>query len=114
MGAELPGDARGAIKQLYDQEAQTVYRTICAIVLNPAVAQELTQETFLRALRAWSRFDPRNPRAWLIRIASNLAISHYRSEKRRRAVPPWQLLSRRHEPAPAEAEDRDPASWLTR
>jgi RNA polymerase sigma factor (sigma-70 family) len=41
----------------------------------------LTQQTFERALKAWDRFDP--PRAtvgtWLIAIARNLLIDHYRS-----------------------------------
>jgi RNA polymerase sigma-70 factor, ECF subfamily len=114
MGAELPQQAREAVEQLYDQEAKTVYRTIYAVVLNRAAAQDLTQETFVRALKGWNRFDRRNPRAWLLKIASNLAISHYRSEKRRRAVPPWQLLARRKDPSPEEAEDRDLASWLMR
>jgi RNA polymerase sigma-70 factor, ECF subfamily len=85
-----------------------------AIVLNPATAQDLTQETFIRAMRAWDRFDQRNPRGWLLKIASNLAISHYRTEKRRRAVPPWQLIIRRRESAPEEADDKDLVSWLMR
>jgi RNA polymerase sigma-70 factor, ECF subfamily len=111
---DLSVEAQRGIEELYNSEAQTIFRTVNAIVLNPATAQDLTQETFVRAMRAWDRFDQRNPRGWLLKIASNLAISHYRTEKRRRAVPPWQLIIRRRETAPEEADDRDLVSWLMR
>jgi RNA polymerase sigma factor (sigma-70 family) len=44
-------------------------------------AEDLTQQTFERALRAWDRFDPRRAAVgtWLIAIARNLLIDHYRS-----------------------------------
>jgi RNA polymerase sigma-70 factor, ECF subfamily len=114
IGEEFPSDPKDAVECLYDREVETVYRTIRAIVLDPATAQDLTQETFVRVLRAWPRFDKRNPRAWLLRIASNLAISHYRAERRHRAVPPWNLVSRNNDPSPEAADDRDLVSWLMR
>ena len=110
----LPDDPQRAVEELYGTEASSVYRTICAIVLDHATAQDLTQETFVRAMRAWGSFDKRNPHGWLIRIASNLAISHYRTEKRRRAVPPWLLLTRRRDPGPDDADDKDLVGWLMR
>jgi RNA polymerase sigma factor (sigma-70 family) len=44
-------------------------------------AEDLTQQTFERALKAWDRFDPRRAAAgtWLIAIARNLLIDHYRA-----------------------------------
>jgi RNA polymerase sigma-70 factor, ECF subfamily len=44
-------------------------------------AEDLTQLTFERALRAWDRFDARRATAgtWLIAIARNLLIDHYRA-----------------------------------
>lgn len=83
-------------------------------MLNHATAQDLTQETFVRAMRAWDSFDGVNAHGWLLRIASNLAISHYRTEKRRRAVPPWLLLTRRRDPAPEDTDDKDLVGWLMR
>ncbi|MBO0705899.1 MAG: RNA polymerase sigma factor [Candidatus Dormibacteraeota bacterium] len=112
--APLPDSAHEAIEVLYAQEAASVYRTICAIVLDRAQAQDLTQETFVRAFKAWDGFDRSNPRAWLLRIATNLAITHYRTEKRRRRVPPWMLLQRSHDRGPEASEDRDLVSWLMR
>jgi RNA polymerase sigma-70 factor (ECF subfamily) len=43
-------------------------------------AEDLTQQTFERALRAWSRFDPRQAgeATWLTAIARNLLIDHMR------------------------------------
>lgn len=55
-----------------------------------ARAQELTQETFIRAYRALAqgeRWD--NPRAWLYRVASRLAMN----EHRRRKLIEWLPLS---------------------
>lgn len=44
-------------------------------------AEDLTQQTFERALRAWDRFDARRAAVgtWLIAIARNLLIDHYRA-----------------------------------
>ena len=46
-------------------------------------AEDLTQATFERALRAWSRFDPRraSESTWLLAIARNLLIDHYRRDR---------------------------------
>jgi RNA polymerase sigma-70 factor (ECF subfamily) len=48
-----------------------------------ADAEDLTQLTFERALRAWSRFDPdrASARTWLMSIAGNLLIDHYRRDR---------------------------------
>ncbi len=64
-----------------------------------ARAQELTQETFIRAYRALARgkcWD--NSRAWLYRVASRLATDDYR----RRKLLQWLPLSDvEHDPVPA-------------
>lgn len=50
---------------------------------DPASAQDLTQETFLRAFRAFDSFQPgSNCRAWLLRIAYNLFCNEYRRKRR--------------------------------
>ena len=45
--------------------------------------EDLTQATFERALRAWSRFDPRraSESTWLLTIARNLLIDHHRRDR---------------------------------
>jgi len=49
------------------------------------VAEDLTGETFERALRLWNRFDPRrgSARTWLCQVARTVALDHFRSERRR-------------------------------
>ncbi|MEW6441314.1 MAG: RNA polymerase sigma factor [bacterium] len=55
-------------------------------VIGPADdAEDLAQETFLRAYRAYGALSKdANMRAWLFSIATNLAKNHFRSETRRR------------------------------
>lgn len=69
-----------------------------------AEAEDLTQATFERGLRAWGRFDPRRAtaRTWLLAIAHNLLVDHYRTRARRREVSLPEDLD-----APASDERRD-------
>ena len=48
-------------------------------------AEDLTGETFERALRLWHRFDPArgSARTWLCQVARTVALDHFRSERRR-------------------------------
>jgi len=85
-GAQL--DPKTEFRQLYDQEYVSVYRSIRAVVLDSAAAEDLTQETFVRAYRARHRYTPTAPPgAWLRRIGINLAISHLRRQKLARFLP---------------------------
>jgi RNA polymerase sigma-70 factor (ECF subfamily) len=59
-------DPKTEFHQLYDQEFTSVYRSIRAVVLDSAAAEDLTQETFVRAYRARYRYTPTAPPgAWL-------------------------------------------------
>jgi RNA polymerase sigma-70 factor (TIGR02960 family) len=46
-------------------------------------AEDAVQETYLRAWRAWARFDGLHPRAWLYRIATNVCTDLIRARGRR-------------------------------
>jgi RNA polymerase sigma-70 factor, ECF subfamily len=67
---------------VYDEEIWSVYGFFAYRLPRTADAEDLTQRTFERALRAWHRFDPgRAPaRVWLLTIARNLLIDHYRAD----------------------------------
>lgn len=52
-------------------------------LLGPHEAEDCAQETFLAALRAFPRFDGRNPKAWILTIARNKAIDSARAGQRR-------------------------------
>ena len=50
------------------------------------MAEDLTAETFARALERWHRYDPRRggARTWLCQLARSAALDHFRAEDRRR------------------------------
>jgi RNA polymerase sigma-70 factor (ECF subfamily) len=71
-----------AFETLFRQHQGEVYRWIVRIVRNPALAEDLTIETFWRIYRAHARFDPaRSFGAWVRRIATNVAIDHLKSAR---------------------------------
>ena len=71
--------------RVYEQHVWPVYGFLAYRVGDRHVAEELTQETFERALRAWSRFDRRrsSERTWLLTIARNLLTDHHRRGRTR-------------------------------
>jgi RNA polymerase sigma-70 factor, ECF subfamily len=62
-----------------------VYRYLLATTKDAALAEDLTSETFERALRRWHRFDPRRAgeKTWLLMLARSAALDHFRAEARR-------------------------------
>ena len=65
---------------LYSAAYRAILRSAYLIVLDIGVAQEITQEAFLRLWQRRDRLSPdSNEKAWLTRVATNLAISHRRS-----------------------------------
>ncbi len=62
-----------------------IYRYLRRVIGGAGDADDLSQETFLRAYRAYGSLpEDANVRAWLFSIATNLAKNHFRSEARRR------------------------------
>ncbi len=62
-----------------------IHRYIARVTARASDADDLSQETFLRAYRAFRGLpEGANVRAWLFAIASNLCKNHFRSEGRRR------------------------------
>lgn len=72
---------------LIDTHQRAVYRYLVRCTGNEDDAQDLFQETFLRAHRAYAAFSgDTGHRAWLFRIATNLAKNHVRGRRRRNNV----------------------------
>jgi len=62
-----------------------IYRYLLRTTGRTSDADDLSQETFLRAYRAYRSLpEDANARAWLFTIATNLARNHFRAQKRRR------------------------------
>lgn len=78
------GDAFAA---LYRAHAGAVYALALRVTGQPASAEDVTQETFLKALQALSGFRDGAPlRPWLKRMAANAAIDRLRAERRLRPL----------------------------
>lgn len=73
---------------LYDRYVGLVYRFVYYRVGTHAVAEDLTSETFLRALRRMSLFtwQGKDFGAWLVTIARNLVLDHFKSGRYRLEV----------------------------
>ena len=91
-----------------------LYRAACRLTGDAHHAEELVQETFLRAWRAADRFDERigSLRTWLFGILRNLAIDHARAEAVRplRAVGPAVVATTAHDTT-ADEIDRVLLAW---
>jgi RNA polymerase sigma-70 factor (ECF subfamily) len=63
---------------------EPLYAAALRMTRNPADAEDLVQETFIRAYRGFGSFqDGTNLRAWLYRILTNTFINSYRAKQRR-------------------------------
>jgi RNA polymerase sigma-70 factor (ECF subfamily) len=77
----------GTLRDRFEETAlpyhDVVYRANLRITGDPTTAQDLTQETYLRAYRSFSSFQSgTNCRAWLLQIAHNVFCRDYRQRKR--------------------------------
>jgi RNA polymerase sigma-70 factor (TIGR02952 family) len=81
------GDAE-AFGQLYDHYVTMVHRYLYHRVADRALAEDLTSETFVRALRRIDSlsFQGRDVGAWLVTIARNLVLDHVKSSRYRLEV----------------------------
>lgn len=78
------GDSQ-AFGQLYQRHVERVYSYVLFRVRDKSVAEDLTQEVFLQVLRSIGVFDWRGALApWLLRIARNTVIDHWRKQGRRK------------------------------
>lgn len=87
VGAAQGGDV-DAFGRLYDRYVDTVYRFIYYRLGDRAHAEDLTSETFMRALRRLHSLknQGRDPVAWFITIARNLILDHVKSARYRLEV----------------------------
>lgn len=69
-------------RRLFEDEHARVYRFVYGMVGVAEVAKELTQETFVRAFRAFDRYEARSSATtWLCGIARNVVLNHLRSQR---------------------------------
>ncbi|HMJ15761.1 MAG TPA: sigma-70 family RNA polymerase sigma factor [Polyangiaceae bacterium] len=84
VDAARAGDAE-AFGSLVRRYQKRIYRLAVHLLRDAAEAEDVTQDTFVRAYGALDRFDGRSePFTWMYRIAVNLSLNRIRARKARR------------------------------
>ncbi len=98
----------GAFETLSARYRESIYRHVLATIHDSSAAEDIVQEVFLRI---WTRAEQWNAsgsfKAWLFRIATNLALNHVRTLRRHRLQPlevPADPLN--------EADESNIPSWM--
>lgn len=84
---EIPGFGQELVAERFEREAlpqmKALYGTAYRLTRNPADAEDLVQETFLRAFRAFRSYTPdTNIRGWLFTILYRVRADHFRKAGR--------------------------------
>jgi RNA polymerase sigma-70 factor (ECF subfamily) len=106
-----PADAhRTDFEALYERHSREVWALAYARWMNADTALDITQEAFLRLWKQWESGEAiLNPRAWLLRVARNLAEDYAKSAFRRNGTHPPQTMNgvQAHDPLPLESLERE-------
>ncbi len=108
-GPRPAGTQHADFEGLYERYGREVWALAYARWMNADTAMDIAQEAFLRLWKQWEVGEPiANPRAWLLRVARNLAEDHAKSAFRRNGTSPPQAMNdvRGDEPSPIEALER--------
>ncbi|MCA9736542.1 MAG: sigma-70 family RNA polymerase sigma factor [Gemmatimonadota bacterium] len=71
-----------AFRELLERYERPIFSLILRMVRDRSLAEDLAQETFIRAFNALGRYDPRYKfSSWIFKIANNLTIDHLRKRK---------------------------------
>jgi RNA polymerase sigma-70 factor (ECF subfamily) len=100
------GARRAEFEALYDQHGREIWAIAYARWMDADLALDVAQESFLKLWKEWEAGkEIQNPRAWLVRVARNLAEDYAKSAFRRNGTHPPQLMNgvRSDEPLPLDA-----------
>ena len=86
MSDSLPPDALPRFDALTLPYVDRIYRAAYHLTHRADDAEDLTQETYLRAYQGFDKFQGRHPKAWLFAIMRNAYIDSYRQRLRRPAL----------------------------
>jgi RNA polymerase sigma-70 factor, ECF subfamily len=100
---------RADFEALHQRHSREVWALAYARWLNADLALDIMQETFLRLWQQWQRGEKiLNPRAWLMRVARNLAEDHAKSAFRRNGTHPPATMNgvKSRDPLPLESLEK--------
>jgi RNA polymerase sigma-70 factor (ECF subfamily) len=76
-------DDNSSFATLLDRNRALVVNYLARMVANRAIAEELAQDVFIRVYRSRRTYEPSAKfSTWLYRITTNVALNHFRDEKR--------------------------------
>src|SRR5437899_1301252 len=76
----MSGHTRISFEDLYTREYPRIYRRVLYLVKHPELAEDLAQETFVKAWGAWPPASQENLPGWLCQIARRTALDALRRE----------------------------------
>lgn len=97
-------EARDAFEAAVGPHYANLVRRLVLVLGNVPDAEDTAQDAYLRAYRAWDRFDGTDVRGWLYTIALRLAFNRLRGRRR------WLAVLGRVEPQPW-TDPSDPDLW---
>jgi len=106
----VPDSPRDEFEALYQRHGREVWALAYARWMNADTAMDITQEAFLRL---WKQYETGeeilNPRAWLLRVARNLAEDYAKSAFRRNGTHPPTTMNgvQAHDLQPLEHLERE-------
>src|SRR4029453_12982452 len=93
--AKAKGGDEEAFRVLVERHSRSIYRLAFRMTGKPEDAEDVVQETFVRAYRQLGRFEARsNFATWLYRIGLNCAIDYMRARPHRESVETHETLER--------------------
>jgi RNA polymerase sigma-70 factor (ECF subfamily) len=88
------GVRRADFEVLYRGHSREVWAAVYSLGMSAELALDCMQEAFLRLWQQWDKGESvHNPRAWLVRVARNLAQTHVRSAFGRNGTQPPQTMN---------------------
>ena len=82
LAAEATAGRESAFRELLQRYERPVFSLVYRMVRDRALAEDLTQETFIRAFRAIGKYNPSYKfSSWIFKIAHNLTIDHLRRKR---------------------------------
>ena len=82
LAAEAAAGRERAFRELLQRYERPVFSLVYRMVRDRALAEDLTQETFIRAFRAIGKYNPSYKfSSWIFKIAHNLTIDHLRRKR---------------------------------
>src|SRR5215471_1686457 len=93
-GPPLTAPRHAEFDALYQRHNREVWALVYARWLNSDIALDIVQEAFLRLWKQWQQGEIiLNARAWLLRVARNLAEDHAKSSFHRNGTHPPQIMN---------------------